>query len=90
MGRGEGSIIPKRSPVCQEILSVYNPVYFLEGAAENFGVSPESCQCFCYYCTGKNEDGGCRGSWDKLGRQFLLVEQIVCGPHGIYPSVLIT
>lgn len=74
MGRGDGNIIPKRSPACQEILLVYTPMYFLKGAMENFGVSPDSCQCYCNYCTGKNENGGCKGSWDKSGQQFLLVE----------------
>lgn len=65
-------------------------MYFLKGAVENVGVSPALCQCYCNYCTGKNENGGCKGSLDKLGQQFLQVEYIFCGSHGIYTSMLIT
>lgn len=66
MGRGGGNIIPKKSPVCQEMLSVQTPMYFLKGAVENFGVSP-----IAVIALEKNENGGGRGSWDKLGQQFL-------------------
>lgn len=52
MGGGGGNIIPKRS-VCQNILSVQTPMYFLKGAVQNVGVSPALCQCYCNYYTGK-------------------------------------
>lgn len=69
MGRGDSNIIPERS-ACQEIPSVYSPMYFLKGAMENFGVSPDSCQCYCNYCTGKMKMGGAKEAGISWGSSF--------------------
>lgn len=63
----DGNIIPRRSPACQEILSVYTPMYFLKGAIENFGVNPDSCH-IAITALEKMKTGGAKEagiSWDS-------------------------